>query len=108
MLNLKANNSIEQTASKKNRLIKARKSDVELIRLFWSAPIEAYFDQFTIAPVIGCTPKTMEYDRWKKRGIPFRKVSGRILYQKHDVVHWLESHKLVTFTSEYDKEEKHG
>ena len=72
----------------------------------WTA-LEAYFDQLTIAPVTGRTPKTLECDRWKKSGIPFRKVAGRVLYQKIDVVNWLESHQLVTSTSDYKQEKNH-
>jgi hypothetical protein len=97
----------QNTSSKVASKVRQRKSkipDAELVHLFWGAPPEAYFDQFTIAPVIGRTPKTLECDRWKKSGIPFRKVGGRVLYQKLDVIRWLESHKLVTSTSEYEQE----
>lgn len=75
----------------------------ELISSFWQSPDEAYFDQGTVAPVIGCMPKTLERDRWRGQGIPFRKVGGRVLYQKKDVIQWLNSHALVTSTSEYEK-----
>lgn len=85
-----------------------KKSDAELVNAFWTAPIETFFGQQTIAPVTGRTPKTLECDRWKKSGIPFRKVGGRVLYQKKDVVSWLESHKLVTSTSEYKCEVNHA
>ena len=86
---------------KRKRIDKLRRSDDELVKAFWLAPPEAYFDQFTIAPVTGRAPKTLECDRWKKLGIPFRKVGGRVLYQKRDVVSWLESHQLFTSTSQY-------
>lgn len=85
-----------------------KKSDIELISRFWSAPIEAFFGQETIAPVTNKSIKTLECDRWRGLGISYRKIGGRVLYQKRDVVHWLESHKLVTSTSEYAKEESHG
>lgn len=89
---------------KKRRLTKQKASNEELVRHFWLAPEEAYFNQFTIAPVTGRTSKTLECDRWKKCGIPFRKVGGRILYKKSDVINFLESHALVTSTSQYSKE----
>lgn len=77
------------------------KTMAETLNIFWNAPLDTYFDQFIVAPVIGKTTKTLECDRWKKSGIPFRKVGGRVLYQKRDVVNWLESHDLVTSTSQY-------
>lgn len=94
--------------NRKQRTSKPKKPDAELVQLFWFAPPEAYFDQFTVAPVTGRMPKTLECDRWKKSGIPFRKIGGRVLYQKRDVVHWLESHTLFTSTSEYKQEVWHG
>jgi len=61
-----------------------------------------------VASVVDCSTKTLECNRWRGKGIPFRKVNGRVLYQKHDVINWLESYALVTSTSEYDKETHHG
>lgn len=97
-----------KTINRKQRSSKPKKTETELIQSFWLAPPEAYFDQFTIAPVTGRMPKTLECDRWKKSGIPFRKIGGRVLYQKRDVIHWLESHALVTSTSEYKRGVSHG
>lgn len=94
----------DATLFKRKRLIKQKASNEELVRQFWLSPEEAYFNQFTIAPVTGRTPKTLECDRWKKCGIPFRKVGGRILYKKSDVINFLESHVLVTSTSQYNQE----
>jgi hypothetical protein len=71
------------------------------------APSEAYFDQFTVAAVMSRSPKSLESDRWKKCGIPFRKIGGRVLYQKSDIVNWLASHELVTSTSQYKQEACH-
>lgn len=96
-----------ENKSGKCRMAKPKKENAELVQIFWAASPEAYFDQFTVAPVTGCTPKTLECDRWRKRGIPFRKVSGRVLYKKSDVINWLESYALVTSTSEYPQEESH-
>ena len=87
----------------KQNLFNQKKYDADLIQMFWLSSSEAYFNQSVVAQVIGCKPKTLECDRWKKSGIPFRKVGGRVLYQKCDVVRWLESHKLVTSTSEYEQ-----
>ncbi len=88
---------------------KPRKSEAELVQIFWNAPMEAFFGQETIAPVINSSTKTLECDRWRRRGIPFRKtITGRVLYRKSDVVVWLEGHPLVNSTSEYTQEVRHG
>lgn len=70
---------------------------------FWLAPTEAYFTQKIIAAVLSKSTKTLECDRWRKTGIPFRKIGGRILYQKRDVVEWIESHARVSNTSQYGR-----
>jgi hypothetical protein len=101
------NPNISSNLPRKKRECKTKKSVAELIRLFWDAPPDAFFSQVVIAPVAGCTPKTMECDRWRGRGIPYRKCSGRVLYRKSDVIAWLENHQLVNSTSEY-KEESHA
>lgn len=85
----------------KKRFNKPKPSDNELIKSFWLSPPEAYFNQLTVAPVVRCSTKTLEGNRWKGTGIPFRKVGGRVLYKKSDVIDWLESHALVSSTREY-------
>ena len=93
---------------KKRRATKPKKSDIELVAIFWSSAVEAFFGQETIAPVSNKSIKTLECDRWRGVGIPYRKIGGRVLYQKRDVIHWLESHALVTSTSAYTQEVSHG
>ena len=94
--------------SSTQRKKREKKLDGELISSFWAAPVEAFFSQETIAPVTNKSFKTLECDRWRGLGIPYRKIGGRVLYQKRDVVTWLESHALVNSTSEYTEELKHG
>jgi len=89
----------------KHRNARLKKSDSELVQQFWCAPAEALFGQETIAPVVNCKIKTLECDRWRGRGIPYRKCAGRVLYRKSDVVAWIEAHALVSSTSEYKQEE---
>lgn len=84
-----------------------KESNSEHVQNFWYAPMEAFFRQDQISAVINKSVKTLEADRWRGIGIPYRKVGGRVLYQKQDVVNWLESHKLVNSTSEYSKESNH-
>lgn len=97
------NPSVEPSdSSKRTRIKKIKKSGEELVTLFWNAPTEALFGQETVAAVIKKSTKTMECDRWRGTGIPYRKCSGRVLYKKADVIAWIESHQLVTSTSEYE------
>lgn len=98
----------KNTSGRALRVSKTRKPEVELIAIFWTAPMEAFFGQETVALVENCSTKTLECERWRGVGIPYRKVGGRVLYQKKDVVQWLESHKLVRSTSEYMQEVGHG
>ena len=91
----------------KKRRTLPKKSNSEHVQNFWSSPKEAFFRQDEISAVINKSVKTLEADRWRGVGIPYRKVGGRVLYQKQDVVNWLESHKLVNSTSEYNKESNH-
>ncbi len=97
-----------QNSRENLRINKSKKSAAEHIKNFWVAPSEALFSQETIAAVFCLSTKTLECDRWRGAGIPFRKVGGRVLYQKHDVIQYLESHELVTSTSEYPKGVHHG
>lgn len=92
--------------TKKRRTL-AKLSNSEHVKNFWSAPAEALFGQESIAAVTNKSTKTLESDRWRGLGIPYRKISGRVLYQKQDVVHWLESHELVISTSQSKQGVKH-
>ena len=87
-----------------NQLNIAALSLVELFREFWEAPATAFFNQTTVALVRKVSEKTLERDRWQGKGIPFRKIGGRVLYQKSDVLAYLESYALVKSTSEYNQE----
>lgn len=78
-----------------NRSSASKKSDNELIQIFWSVPMEAFFGQNTIALIINKSIKTLESDRWRGSGIPYRKVGGHVLYKKRDVIDWIESHELI-------------
>ena len=98
----------DNTILHEQRAKRVKKPAVVHISEFWVAPVEAFFGQETIAPVTNKSIKTLESDRWRGTGIPYRKVGGRVLYQKHDVIQYLESHELVTSTSEYHKGVHHG
>lgn len=81
----------------------------DLFKIFWESPPEAFFGQETVAFIRNVSVATMENNRWREVGIPYRKCSGRVLYRKSDVVAWIESHELVTENTELvtqDEEEK--
>ncbi len=94
----------KQSVTRHRRPSKPKTPDNELVQIFWAAPNEAFFSQDTVSAVTGRSIKTLECDRWKGSGLPFRKISGRVLYRKSDVVTFLEGHELVKSTSEYSKE----
>lgn len=94
-------NEIIKSELPRKRTSKPKRPDTELISAFWAAPSEALFGQETIAPVLNKSIKTLEADRWRGRGIPFRKCNGRVTYRKADVLNWIESYELVTSTSQY-------
>lgn len=73
--------------------------DTKHIEEFWNGHPSAFFNQKVVAAVRNVSVSTLENERWRGVGIPFRKVKGRVLYQKSDVVNFLESHALVTSTS---------
>ncbi|MFA6303148.1 MAG: DNA-binding protein [Legionella sp.] len=97
----------DQKTKRKPRTSLLKQSDIELIKIFWEAHPKALFAQEVIAPVVQRTIKSLESDRWRGGGVPFRRCSGRILYRKSDVIDWIENHKLVTSTSEYNQEVIH-
>lgn len=73
----------------------------QLVKEFWNAPMEALFDQKTIAPVRGCSEALCERNRWDGGGPPFIKDKRSVRYRKADVVKWLDSHRRFSSTSEY-------
>jgi hypothetical protein len=91
--------------SSKKSLKPTKKTPLEHMQEFWAAPMFAFFGQVTIAIVCDCSTATLESNRWRGMGIPYRKVSGRVLYRKCDVVQWLEKHVLIQSTSDEVKEQ---
>lgn len=86
---------LDKSNLKRRRSISPKKESHELFQIFWAAPMEAFFGQDAISPVTNKSIKTLECDRWKGIGIPYRKAGHCVLYKKQDVVNWLESHELV-------------
>ena len=68
---------------------------------FWDAPDHALFNQVIISLVINKSQAWLEWKRHSGDEIPFRKIGRRCLYQKSDVVAFINQHALVASTSEY-------
>ncbi len=54
------------------------------------------FDLITqkeVASMLKMSESWLEKQRWKKQGIPFIKVGGRIFYDKQDIIEWLKTHR---------------
>ncbi|MFZ2315827.1 MAG: DNA-binding protein [Gammaproteobacteria bacterium] len=83
--------------------IKPKKTDFEKISEFWAADPQALFGESYIAPVMGVQVSTLQNDRWQGKGILYRKISGRVLYRKSDVISYIEGHELVASTSQYKR-----
>lgn len=73
---------------------KDKTSSTELIKYFWEAPKEAFFNEKVIASVLGCSVKTLQNGRWNKYGPPYRKIFG-VVYIKSEVISWIEKQKII-------------
>jgi hypothetical protein len=60
------------------------------ILVFWSAPDEALFAPGTIAKVRNVSTSLLDRERWLGTGPKYRKVRGRVLYRKGDVLAWMD------------------
>lgn len=69
-------------------------SSTDMVAHFWSAPVDALFDQKILSVVLGLSEKWFEHRRWKGDGIKFLKLSSRIKYRKSDVLEWLAKQSI--------------
>jgi hypothetical protein len=60
------------------------------ILVFWNAPNEALFPSDVIAKVRNVSVALLERERWLNSGPPYRKIRGRVLYRKGDVLTWMD------------------
>lgn len=79
--------------------MKTEKTRLELLEEFYSAPLDALFDETVVAAIRGCDKTTLQRDRWAGGGIPFRRINRSIRYQKRDVLDWLGQYSPRTSTS---------
>ena len=60
------------------------------ILVFWNAPNEALFPSDVIAKVRNVSVALLERERWQNDGPKYRKIRGRVLYRKGDVLAWMD------------------
>jgi hypothetical protein len=72
---------------------------LKILDFFWKSPEEALFTQKEVSVVLCVSTKTLECARWQGSGIPYRKIGGRVLYRKQDVICFIDSHELIENTS---------
>ena len=53
-----------------------------------------YMTPRQVQKIFGLSEKWLANMRWKKRGIPYRKVGNKILYKKEDIEDFIEKHKV--------------
>ena len=58
--------------------------------VFWAAPNEALFPSDVIAKVRNVSVALLERERWLNSGPRYRKIRGRVLYRKGDVLAWMD------------------
>lgn len=69
--------------------INTKKSRLDFIEEFESAPESALFKQDTLCALLDCSPALLERDRWAGGGIPFVKMGRSVRYRKSDVLIYL-------------------
>ncbi|MEO8401049.1 MAG: DNA-binding protein [Gammaproteobacteria bacterium] len=87
------------STSKKKALTSSEKAAFS--QHFWDAPLDALFDQKTVAVITSHSTSWCENMRWKGGGIPYLKFAHKCLYRKRDVLAWLEKQQIVTATCQY-------
>jgi hypothetical protein len=57
---------------------------------FWASPPEALFSSPVVAAVRNVSVALLERERWLGNGPPYRKIRGRVLYRKGDLLSWID------------------
>jgi hypothetical protein len=68
---------------------------------FYEAPSKSLFNEKTIAIIMNCSNKLLQNKRWAGGGIPFKKIGGKVLYRKKDVIKYLTQQSIRESTSTY-------
>lgn len=83
--------------------MKIKKSRLELINEYASAPDEMFFSQNTVAAVLDCSLATIERDRCGGKGVPFTKFGRLVRYRKMDILEWVAKHQSFRSTAQVPK-----
>jgi hypothetical protein len=78
------------------------KSRTQLLREFEEASVNALFTQITVAAILDRSVASIERDRGRGTGIPFRRIGHSIRYSKRDILAWLSQYRAVRSTADAD------
>lgn len=67
---------------------------------FFKANENSLFNDKTIAIVLSCSTRKLQNERWQGVGIPYKKIGGKVLYEKKEVMKWINKHENRKNTSE--------
>jgi len=79
---------------------KLKLSRLQLISEFESAPASMLFNQNTLAAILDCSTQLLERNRWAGQGVPYLKISRKVLYRKSDVLVFLQQQKVYRSTTD--------
>jgi hypothetical protein len=80
------------------------KSRTQLLREFEEASATALFNQLTVAAILDRSVASIERERGRGTGIPFRRIGHAIRYSKRDILAWLSQYQAVRSTAEADSQ----
>ena len=49
-----------------------------------------------VAAILQTTVDALAQDRYRRRGVPWTKVGGRVRYLREDVIAYLAAHRVIT------------
>lgn len=75
----------------------------QTVEEFWAASRDALFPQPVVEAVLGVSAAWCERGRWAGYGPPFVKIGRLVRYRKVDVTAWIDQHRPVKSTAEYDR-----
>jgi len=67
----------------------SKEKETEWFTRFWDSPNHAVFPRKAISIITDRSMATLAQDASKKVGIPYRKVMGKAMYKKQDVLDFI-------------------
>jgi len=59
-----------------------------------SPSIPRHLNETQAAEIVGLSVKTLRRMRYERRGIPYFKLSRRVVYSETDLAEWLHAHRV--------------